>query len=156
MSNLTGLCPTCGETNPWRFGGIRLSLPPTGGDYTWVETDATAHCPACGAAIPVRVRVDLDNGQIDRLVHSPLPAIPDRRWYVVARIRKHAATLVSVAVLAFAETAEVAQAHLQRAGGPYGQGSYEERCMLELSAAGFRRLDGTPLHASANGSIQYD
>jgi hypothetical protein len=155
MPNRTGLCPTCGVIGTWRFSGVRLSFPPTGGDYTWAETDATAHCPACSAPIAVRVRVDLDDGQVDRLMHSPVPTLHNRRWYVAARVRNHAADLVSVTVIAFAEAADTAQAELQRIGGAY-HSSYEERCVLVLSAAGFQSLDGTSLHPSANKVIQYD
>ncbi len=154
MASIHGLCPTCGVIDAWRFNGVSVSLPPTGGDYTWAETDATAHCPACGASIPVRVRVDLDDQQIEHLVHSPLPTLPDRRWYVVARVRNHAADLVSVTIQAFATTEAAALRDLEAVGGAYK--GYEQRCVLEVSAAGYRRLDGTPLHASANRVISYE
>jgi hypothetical protein len=151
---LSGFCPHCAVVGPWSFGSVGGGLPPTGGDYSWMETDTQATCAACGARFPVRVRVDLDTWELDRLISSPLPSAALGVMYAAARVRNHATNLVAVTVFGIAPSQTEAETILAAAGGAY-DGGYEQRCVLELSAAGFRRLDGTPLHASANQVLAY-
>ncbi len=152
-----GLCPECGRVGRWSFHNYSLSLPPTGGDYEWVETDAQTTCPHCKTSIKVRIRVDLDDQSSKSLIYSPFPTRTRADWhcYVVARVRMWSKEDVGVMVLAFAEDVAGAEQALQASGGGYHSG-YERREVLRLSAAGYQALDGTWLPESAKSGLRYD
>ncbi len=58
--------------------------------------------------------------------------------------------MVTVKAEHFAETLTTAQNQLEKSSRPY-----HELTILELSKDGYKYLDGTSLHPSANGSIRY-
>ncbi|NJN17865.1 MAG: CPXCG motif-containing cysteine-rich protein [Oscillochloris sp.] len=155
MSEQRGVCPFCAHVAAWRFSGVSVSLPPTGGDYEWAEVEASTGCPACAQPIAVRVRVDLDDYTVDRLISSPMPQTAEWRRYVAATINRHAANLVTVQVFAVAEDVATVQQALEKHGGE-GHLSNLRRTVLELSQAGYREPNGAPLHASAQDAIHYD
>ena len=66
-------CPNCGHIHTPEMSEISLSLPPTGGDYEWLETEANATCKACSFSFELRVRVDLDTQEVDGIVYFPYP-----------------------------------------------------------------------------------
>ena len=147
-----GLCPFCGRLGRWAFQ-YSLSLPPTGGDYEWAETDAQTECPHCTQPITARIRVDLD-GSNPRLVSSPFPTLADWHTYVVGEVRVWGETHVTVRVYAFAQDLPTAEQALLTHGGAY-RSWHDWRGILHLSAAGYQELNGDWLHASAAESLQY-
>ena len=153
MKTFYGLCPFCGNVEAWSFHKTQISYPPTGGDYEWSEVGSYALCPVCNEEIAVRVKVDLATRQIQALVSSPIPAKEDWHCYVVAFVETYAADLVVVRVLLFAETEAIAQEQLRvnKVTSLWAEGP----TILDLSHEGYKDLDGTLLHPSANEQIKY-
>lgn len=52
-------CPRCHNIGPKKIIAGPLFLPPTGGDYEWVDTTAESFCPICEAQFRSLVRIDL-------------------------------------------------------------------------------------------------
>lgn len=67
-------CPECGHIHTPILSNISWSLPPTGGDYEWVETEAQATCKNCSHRFEVRVQIDIDSNQVNKIVYFPYPA----------------------------------------------------------------------------------
>ena len=149
-----GLCPHCGHVGRWSFHNYSLSLPPTGGDYEWVETDALTSCPHCQSEIKVRIRVDLDDQRYIRLISSPFPTVADWRCYVVGDVYVWGENDVSVTVRHIAQDVSGAEAGLAACGGAYRRW-HDWRGILELSHAGYVDLDGGRLPESAKQEIKY-
>ncbi len=76
-------CPRC-------LGAINaravplMALPPTGGDYEWVETEADLVCPSCDYEWRTRVRVDLETRGLT-LVPGPVEGPRWRQSFVVTK-----------------------------------------------------------------------
>jgi hypothetical protein len=149
-----GLCPYCGRVSRWLFRNYSLSLPPTGGDYEWVETDGLTTCPHCQNDIKVRIRVDLDDQRCIRLISSPFPTTVDWHRYVVGEVRMWSKNHVSVTVRHIAEDAAEAEAKLEVYGGAY-RGQHDWRGVLQMSCEGYEKLDGERLPESAKQEIKY-
>lgn len=150
---IDGLCPMCGTVGPLEIRGASASPPPTGGDYEWAEVPAEARCPSCAATFAVRVRIDLNDGSVSRLVSSPLPQTDGWRWYVVATVERLSAAIVTVQVIGFARDLRSAGRLLDAAGGAYDRG-YAQRTILALGKGGYTLIDGSPLHP-APGLVAY-
>ena len=155
MTQPTGLCPNCATLSTWQVENISWNLPPTGGDYDWIETDATMCCTNCQANFQARVRVDIDSSQIERLISSPMPTITGEWQYsVVAYINKRAEDFFSVEVVAmFCSHAEAEQALVELGGG--FDVTYRRLGILRLTPDGYQELDGTALDDSANRLLTY-
>lgn len=150
-----GLCPHCGRLGRWTFSNYSVSYPPTGGDYTWAETDGKAHCPHCKTSINVRLRIDLDDGSVDKIVYSPFPTASDWHYYVVAEVKGWSDDDFQVKINRFVETLEEAERVLKEEYyGGYNL-SYERKGVFQISAAGYTEVDGRPLHESTNKRINY-
>jgi hypothetical protein len=54
------ICPLCGRRSVVEVCRGPLYLPPTGGDYEWVDMDGEARCEACGGRYAVRFRLSAD------------------------------------------------------------------------------------------------
>ena len=149
-----GLCPNCGRVSQWSFKNYSLSLPPTGGDYEWVETDAQTTCPHCQHNFQVRIRVDLDNQQYITLINSPFPTDVAWHCYVVADVKVWGENDVSITIRHIADHLATAETELAARGGAY-QGWHDWRNVLRLSGAGYEKLDGTRLPDSAKNFLKY-
>lgn len=61
-------CPSCNAKVVLSGTHSPSSLPPTGGDYDWMETEKTFTCHACQTKIPLRVRIDLETQEVIKLL----------------------------------------------------------------------------------------
>jgi hypothetical protein len=61
-----------------------IALPPTGGDYEWLETEADVTCPNCDYTWQTRVQVDLETRGMT-LVPGPVVGPRWRKSFVVAK-----------------------------------------------------------------------
>ncbi|MDX2255604.1 MAG: hypothetical protein NW214_08830 [Pseudanabaenaceae cyanobacterium bins.39] len=60
-------CPACGFLQTPNISYTDFALPPTGGDYEWLETDAMISCIRCQHGFRVRVQIDLETGSINKI-----------------------------------------------------------------------------------------
>jgi len=68
-------CPACNEQVAFLLEED-ISLPPTGGDFDWCESQEVHACPACGARVELRVRVWLGDGPTEVFGLKVLPPLP--------------------------------------------------------------------------------
>ncbi len=146
-----GLCPYCGALSLWTFERSNNRISATGGDYEWVEEDATALCSQCHQKIKTRIRIDLDSGSISRLVSSPLPIQEDWHCYVVAFAHKVMSDM-HVDVVSFATDQAMSQEQLQNTTAVSYWAKPE---ILELSRDGYKQLDGTQIETGSDTLIHY-
>ena len=76
-------CPRCRNVVGAKAAPCLL-LPPTGGDYEWIETDAEVICPICDYLWSDRIKADLDPRAFSVIPHQ----VVGPRWekaYVAAK-----------------------------------------------------------------------
>lgn len=61
-------CPNCKKLSNAKVSNISYSLPPTGGDYDWMETSAKVTCADCNNTYEARVKVDLESQNVEEIV----------------------------------------------------------------------------------------
>ncbi len=69
-------CPACGFIQQPIVNNPRFGLPPTGGDYEWVETDATVNCRQCQHKFEIRIQIDIESGNVNQVSYFPYPDNP--------------------------------------------------------------------------------
>ncbi|MFK7800786.1 MAG: hypothetical protein AB8G95_04070 [Anaerolineae bacterium] len=154
MSIKNHICPHCGELTKWTIKASQINYPPTGKNYDWAEVGATATCPACQKDISTRVSINLSNSKVSSILYWPFPKVENKTYYVIASVRNHIPTSTWVQVLHISETLEDAESMLQN--GENASYWTIVADILILDHTGYRYLDGTLLHPSANGRINYD
>lgn len=60
-------CPACGFLQQPEISYTGFALPPTGGDYEWVETNEMISCVKCQHGFRIRVQTDLETGSINKI-----------------------------------------------------------------------------------------
>lgn len=83
----TFLCPYCNTKTQATANAIH-SLPPTGGDYQWQESDKIHQCHSCQENFSIRVRTEVETGALLKLLATPKPQKDSIIWYVVAKVEQ--------------------------------------------------------------------
>ncbi|TAE19958.1 MAG: hypothetical protein EAZ95_00570 [Bacteroidetes bacterium] len=151
----TILCPYCNQNATATEGSIG-SLPPTGGDYEWQESDQTHTCPHCSNSFTTRVRTSLETGKLLFVNNSPKPQQAGIVWYAVASVKKSywgGEDEKSVYVSALCQDEATAQTQLEHDSKKH----YEPLQILKVTQAGYFDLAGEEIiEASYNKDrIQY-
>ncbi|MDX1960694.1 MAG: hypothetical protein SFU98_19135 [Leptospiraceae bacterium] len=87
MLSTVFFCPFCNQKIKPTNTNVSYSLPPTGGDYEWVETEKNETC-ICNQKFLIKVRVDLESQKITKLISIPKPKSPEIIWYSISEITK--------------------------------------------------------------------
>jgi hypothetical protein len=138
---LTVICPNCNTVIPASAHTIG-SLPPTGGDYEWQESDAKHTCPNCAHSFEMRVRTSLETGGLLFVRSSPKPAQAGIVWYAIASLqesyRAEVAGEQSVQVSSLCQDEATADIRLFNDSKKY----YRPLQILKVTQAGYFDLAG--------------
>lgn len=61
----------------------RFGLPPTGGDYEWVETGTMVNCSQCRHEFEIRIKIDIETLNVDQVSYFPYPDNPTLTLYAL-------------------------------------------------------------------------
>lgn len=76
-------CPTCGLIQQPTVNNPRFSLPPTGGDYEWVETSTMVSCCECKHEFEIRIQINIETGNFNQVSYFPYPDNPSLLIYTM-------------------------------------------------------------------------
>lgn len=141
-TQLICICPACGYIGRQQVSNAGFHLPPTGGDYDWVEAEAQAACPTCQHSYEVRVRVDLDTGNISKLVYAPFPDLQEFECYVFAYTIMATAVEWIIAIIHLEKNLEAMEFWMKSKNY---QGLQMDRKCLKLTSKGYFDLQGNQI-----------
>jgi hypothetical protein len=144
----TFLCPYCNTEIPAEAGKIG-SLPPTGGDYEWQESDKKHTCPNCQNTFEMRVRTSLDTGRLLFINQTPKPKDKNIVWYAVGTIEKSLwgadSNEKTLRISAVCQTKEVAEIKLFN----HSKRHYQPLYLLYITSEGYFDMDGHKIEESS-------
>lgn len=153
-------CPNCDQKTQLNAKNVGGGLPPTGGDYDWVETETEHICPLCAAKYDIRVQKSLETGNITHLTVSPKPFKPDSIWYGIAYLMNSGGLTENGQKKQFINLRDIffsleeAQECKKK---KYNNEPNESYCVLvTITEKGFFKLDGEMLiEANRDKNIRY-
>ncbi len=76
-------CPVCGLIQQPIVNNPRFGLPPTGGDYDWVETATIVSCRDCKHEFEIRIQIAIDTRTVNQVSYFPYPDNPSLLLYAM-------------------------------------------------------------------------